>query len=81
MPVRLAGHRGALVRAAAARDRLRWGAVHPCLFSWDAWGDAHRVAVEGEVLRDLPPDGAAEKLVDLELDALAQDGSQSAAPA
>jgi hypothetical protein len=64
--------------AAAIPGQRRWGAGHPCLFSWDASDDAHPVATGDEVLPDRSSGAVAEKLVDLELDALAPDGSQSA---
>jgi hypothetical protein len=80
--VRLDGHLGAMALAAAIRVPRRSGVVHPCQFSSGASGGAHLVATEDEVPRDRSSSGeAAEKLVDLELDALAQDDLQSALPA
>ena len=81
MQARLGEHRDALVLEEAIRVQLQLGAGHLCLFSWDASGDARRVAMVGEVRRDQLPDGAAEKWVDLELDVLARGGSQWAARA
>ena len=81
MQVHLDVHRGAMALAAAVRVRRRLGVVHPYQFWWGASDDAHRVATEDEVPLDRSSSGeAAEKLVALELDALARDDLRSAFP-
>ena len=81
MRVRRGGRRGAMALAAAVRVQHRSDECHLCRFSWGASDDAHRVATEDEVPLDRSSSGeAAEKLVALELDALARDDLRSAFP-
>jgi len=79
--VRRGGRRGAMALAGAVRVQHRSDECHLCRFSWGASDDARRVATEDEVPLDPSSGEAAEKLVDLELDAPARDDLRSAFPA